>query len=791
MNLFRKLALKNIFLNRNRSIFTVVGISLAVLLLTFTCVISGTLFAMQEEDLRQSGGNWDICVRAEDLKAGADEIIQTSQSVAETFQTEPVGQTEDAAGIIVNYLGITEEDFELAGYTLKSGRYPQSASEAAVPEGFVFDGKEYTVGDVFETYTITGLFASSNSIAGQIAVTLPEGKNASDRYILLTPLARLQYKKFADAISLRYEVSAYIEEGLPEEFLSIFTVGMILFAVVFISQYCIKNSFDISVMQRARQYALLRSVGATSKQVRKSVYFEAAFLFLTGFPLGFVAGLLCGLGFMKILSSNPDLAGFSDGVDYSLRLDIKLVIFIFCLSVLTVFLSCLGAALDCENITLSSVATGVSEPVPSKKKRKVRNFKTKNIVWTLALKNLSRNRIRYRTIEVSIVLCVTFFLTAVFFRNVLNAVTLTEDEYLTADVSLWLENSGIDSDDMEQVMSFLDSDDNVTAYSATRGQMFVTDLSYNADFIEFQENNGDIVYTAGKTYIRLVSLGQAEYNRLLQSEGLSADEVSGKALFYNVSRIMGEFSVSDAMPWYNIEEITEVKIKNAHKSMELPVAAEIMTMPVGISYACLIVEDSLFDEITGLENYIDFWSDTAYITIEVDCGDSGAFCKEAEDYLKLRGISTEISDYTKSALTNSRTRTLTTLLFSAVTVAAAIIGFSNMFNTVTANMLSRRREFALLSGLGMTSGDMRRMLLFENIIFCTRALSQALIISLAIIVATILAMSQAVKIPFSFPWTECLFSFILVAVMMLSITALCLKQIQSVDIAKTMRDDTF
>lgn len=45
--------------------------------------------------------------------------------------------------------------------------------------------------------------------------------------------------------------------------------------IVVTSVFCIKNSFDISITEKIKQYGMLRSIGATKKQIRKNVFFKA------------------------------------------------------------------------------------------------------------------------------------------------------------------------------------------------------------------------------------------------------------------------------------------------------------------------------------------------------------------------------------------------------------------------------------------------------------------------------------------------------------------------------------
>ena len=77
--------------------------------------------------------------------------------------------------------------------------------------------------------------------------------------------------------------------------------GIILLIIILTSVYCIRNSFDISITERVKQYGILASIGATKKQIRKTVFQETFLLGIIAIPIGIIAGLLFVYYFLKIL----------------------------------------------------------------------------------------------------------------------------------------------------------------------------------------------------------------------------------------------------------------------------------------------------------------------------------------------------------------------------------------------------------------------------------------------------------------------------------------------------------
>lgn len=68
-------------------------------------------------------------------------------------------------------------------------------------------------------------------------------------------------------------------------------MGILIAIIMFGSIALIGNSFSISVNERKRQYGLLSSIGATRKQLRRNVLYEASVLSAIGIPIGVLAGI--------------------------------------------------------------------------------------------------------------------------------------------------------------------------------------------------------------------------------------------------------------------------------------------------------------------------------------------------------------------------------------------------------------------------------------------------------------------------------------------------------------------
>ena len=94
------------------------------------------------------------------------------------------------------------------------------------------------------------------------------------------------------------------------EIISIFGTGLLIFAFItaFVAAFIINNVFGITIGQRLRELALMRGIGASTKQVRRLIVLEALIISLTATVLGILAGF--GVAKLIIAVFNASGAGF-------------------------------------------------------------------------------------------------------------------------------------------------------------------------------------------------------------------------------------------------------------------------------------------------------------------------------------------------------------------------------------------------------------------------------------------------------------------------------------------------
>ncbi|WP_052666405.1 ABC transporter permease [Nitriliruptor alkaliphilus] len=221
--------------------------------------------------------------------------------------------------------------------TLREGREPRSAGEVTMDVS-TFEAHDFELGsevDVaapqgitsFTLVGVTGFGDSDNLLGATIATfTIEDAQDLFDKAGQIDEFALIGDGS-RDPAALRETVAAAVRDlGVDAEVttatdraadesaeigeaLGFLTTVLLAFAgiALFVGSFLIANTFSIIVAQRSREFALLRAVGASSRQVRTAVLFEALLVGVVASTIG----LLLGIGFARLLPVLLEAAGMS------------------------------------------------------------------------------------------------------------------------------------------------------------------------------------------------------------------------------------------------------------------------------------------------------------------------------------------------------------------------------------------------------------------------------------------------------------------------------------------------
>lgn len=214
-------------------------------------------------------------------------------------------------------------------FDLTSGRPPQADDEVVIDKGSA-DEAGFTVGDTTTVLTQTG--PQHVEIVG-IATFGDTDSPGGASYTMFTPAAAQAYltqpgkidaiKIIAEPGANEAQLVADIAKVVPagtevltgaeitledqaaiKDDMSFFNVFLMVFAVIalFVGSFIIYNSFSILVAQRTKEMALMRAIGASRRQVTRSVLLEAGVVGLIASALGLAAGVGVAAGLKALLA---------------------------------------------------------------------------------------------------------------------------------------------------------------------------------------------------------------------------------------------------------------------------------------------------------------------------------------------------------------------------------------------------------------------------------------------------------------------------------------------------------
>lgn len=366
----------------------------------------------------------------------------------------------------------TFENLKLDGKLLE-GRFPKNSSEILISKHIVSNGKvDYKIGDkiqlevgerktlddcnlydsdnyqeegeklvntneyeftivgiidrpdfTFEGYSDPGYTVITNEIESENKDAYISLKNPKDSKLAISELLGVQdYTNIGENEETRYEDYKVNRELLRWEGFAftdstiamLFAVcSVVIFIIVFTSVFCIKNSFEIATSEKIKMYGMLASVGATKKQIKKNVIFEAMILGIIGIPLGILSGIFADFVLIKIVNSliGEYLLNHVDGI--KLKIAIIPMIVSALLGIVTIYLSAMSSAKKASKVSPIENLRNSNEI-----KLKSKNLKTPKIIekifkqgGVLAYKNLKRSKKKYRTTVMSLTVSIFIFIT--------------------------------------------------------------------------------------------------------------------------------------------------------------------------------------------------------------------------------------------------------------------------------------------------------------------------------------------------------------------------------------------
>ncbi len=593
-----------------------------------------------------------------------------------------------------------------------------------------------------------------------------------------------------------------LETGIIQDGTLQFLAGAALIVaaiIIFTSVYCIKNSFDISITEKIRQYGMLSSIGATKKQIKRNVYHEAFVLGIIGLPVGMLSGIFASYVLLEI---SDYLLGNSVSFKLKFAFSWLTIIFSVLLGVLTIFLSARSSAVKASKIMpIQAIRNSAEIKIKAKQVKTPRWVgKLFGIGGEISYKNLQRSKKKYRTTVISIVICVMVFISVssfVDFAYKTVRVNYTTHNY---NIVVYLGPMGMAESKLNEVRE-IESVEQAVKNVGTHIR-FTTDR-YTKEYIAYCREQGmyplsedqETIEVEDSLSVRVID--QKSYKAYVKELGLDFEEVEGKGILVNrifTTHITEEgqekqiemdtytFQSGDVITGEVVRSVDE-EGKEIKESVEIEIAALATKVPMGCqefpSWNYMIVGEELGEKLLS-EQY--------HGSIFIQSNDANETQKELETILGS-GIEDIFNYEAQVEQEHSLFLLIAIFLYGFITVIA-LIGVTNIFNTIITNMNLRRREFAMLKSVGMTRKEFNRMIQLESFFYGTKSLLIGIPLGCALsYFIYYVMMSGMISITYELPWKAILISVVTVFVLVGVIMRYSIGKIEKQNIIETIRNE--
>ncbi len=870
MNLLNKLTIKNLKLNKRRTIVTIIGIMLSVALINAvaTMYFSGMSSIIKAQ--KATSGDYHTVfynVPLNDIKT-----IQNNRNVENITKLKYLGtskiKSNNPQSPYVSVVAVEKDKMNKLGMYLVKGRLPDNENEMVITNYLNnMMSTNYSIGDklmleigdryskdniklkksenlqdgekIINTekreFTIVGIVVDvSESVnqPGEVADTVvtclrkedikdnldifirlnkeglkkpyiaigdmlgidgnlykevqddyATGRDATKSGELKEKFAKERKKAKYQFSSQRFLISLETDQKDTSFFGLRYVAAIAIGIIIFTSVFCIKNSFDISITEKNKQYGMLRSIGATKKQVRKNVLFEATILALIGIPLGIFLGYFASFILVKISNMFlKDLVVTQTEINFELIFDLNWMSAVISalLGMVTIYLSSLRIARKAAKVSpINSIRNSADIKIKAKKLKVPKLIKSIfKIGGEISYKNMKRNKKRYRVTVISIVLSIMVYISLTAFMQIMLKQLQAAVGNIDYDISchIYKEND----EEITKLNNIAKTTEGVTEYTLLQSDVGKYDKKFlNKEIKQISENYLD------SESVSIIAVGDIEYNKYIKSLGLNYNDVKDKAILIDTistATIDASKKPVREIRLLNLKENDKFDLKGDNgEKLTFEIAKITKKRPFATNedmvtpYKILVLSNEYYNKIFKDEKRY-----SAYYKIK----DASKVKTQIEESLK---------DYKKYFISNVQERynnekhliTLVAIFLYGFIIIIILIGVTNIVNTITTSMELRKQEFAILRSVGMTNKEFNRMIRLETLFIGIKSLFFGIPLGTAIAYG----IYQVGKMPFEIPLKPILYSSIAVIVLIASIMQYSLIKIKKQNTIETIRNE--
>lgn len=822
MNIFARITARTMKENKTRTIVTIIGVILSTAMITAVATLGGTFQNFFIEYTKEQDGSWHVAGLSLPVKEA--EKAEKQEEVVNSTKVAEIGYAryEHLLSPMMPYLYVqsfSENTRSMLPVALKEGKFPEKQNEVIIPDYLnanLEEGNQILIGDTLplelgereykgerlsqsnsymgtETkaeesfvpkekreFTVVGIYDYSSLVTsvgapGYEVYAGPGNETGSytDLYVELKDIKKtydFQKEVFGGYGSVTHESLLRWYGVVDNDRFSTVYTGLLLILTAVImtgSVLLIYNAFSISLRERSTQFGLLSSLGATKKQLRQSMRYEAFIVSLIGIPLGVLSGI-AGIGItLHFIEEGLSQWLYGESKEIPLVVNAGAVLLSVMIAFFTVFISVWIPSKRIKRLSPME-AIRASEDIkirPGEVKTGGWVFEIFGLSGMMADKNYKRDRKKYRTTIVSLSISILLFTTAALFQIYLIETGSFVMDVPAEDVECVIYQPDKDAEKADKILEKTEGIEEIFSYeklylmmqvpseilgSVFEGREVMTDENYTVISAETVILPNEVFEEmAKKEGISLSAYKNTEVPRFLYTENEHTYNSSTQR--YETQEYFLENGEKRAeLGWITTSGKAEKEIFEPQGEIILGDAVEKLPEKMGIRNT----DFTLFMSESMYQDFSEYFLRTDPIkTYNIKCENPGVVSETLEKELKEQGIQSEnVTDLHALYQQDRNTMMAVQILTYGFIILISLIAVANVFNTISTNFMLRRKEFAMLRSMGMSPKGFNRMLYYECLIYGSKSVLYGIILTVMVSYVICKVIGIGADAGFVIPW---------------------------------------
>lgn len=821
MSILTKITKKNLLLNKKRAIGTIIGITLSVALI---CAVSGMLTSFRETLIKNSinaTGYYHIALNG----TNKDMIkkLNLNKDIKDIYYTYELGISkivnDDGGTSHLTIYSLNKQNFDNLSYKIVDGTFPKNSNEILITENLsretnLHPGDNITLDiitnqneNITKEYKITGTTYRRKNSTGNLIITgnttsdniwayisLKKPKDYKNSFIQLLGAKNYQeiennniygidYNYVINNELLKWEVFAFSNDTIR---MLVSVASIVICIIIITSVFCIRNSFAISTTEKMRMYGMLSSIGATKKQIKRSVIQEGMILGLIGIPLGILCGTLAVFILIKLVNLLLGSYLFNNIDGLIFKISLVPILLSILLGLITIYFSSISSQRRASRISPIDNLRNTQDINLTRKTLKTpkiinRIFKTGG---TIAYKNLKRSQKKYRTTVISITVSIFVFISMYTFINIgFTQAGMYYQNYsynISVDIpTYWQDETDEHINTSENTINKIRNLDNINASYLLYASLYngiVLDKDKIIHYDDMTENHNDLS-------IIINAIDDNSFKEYTNRLGLKYDLVKDKGILINelyyYSNKKNKFIINDRYKYQKGDTINMEQFDNNQKKISITLADVTYERPIGL-------ENEYYDGGYLIINK-DYYQNLELYPLKllIDTDDPFTICNKIEEIdntISIQNIAEEVK------IERAMVIVISIFLYGFI-IVITLIGITNIFNTITSNMELRQKEFAMLKSIGMTKKEFNHMINLETFLYSVKSLVYGITLGLIGSYLIHLGFNEHTQRVFTLPTKAIIISIIFVFIIVSIIMKYSINKINKKNAIETIRNE--